>query len=417
MDVLFAPGTAAPWISAALAVLIGLLFGAERETARTNVHVGLRDFVAISVIAHVCSIIAIPWVTVAVVIALAGVIVVHHMREDFAAGVTTEIALVATFVLAYLVSLPHEAVLRQVALALAVLLVLLLDAKPSVKRFFRETVTETEVADTIKFLALVFVIYPLLPDGRYGPFEAFAPRSLWMAVVLVSAISFIGYFLEKFLGARSGLRAAAIIGGLASTTAATQAFAQRAKAQPERAREYARAAAISNAVQYGRVVALLAIVWPDLAWMIMLPFGGAAIVGLVIGMWPTATRDADVPVVDIGNPLRIAPAIKFAAFLGVVSLGSKWAMYAYGGGAFVWTSALAGLVDVDAVVLSAGDRHIAVQLPTIVIAWSIVAAMAANVIVKSVIAATSATAQFSRLVIVGMTAMIVVCATILLVMG
>lgn len=417
MDVLFAPGTAAPWISAALAVLIGLLFGAERETARTNVHVGLRDFVAVSVIAHVCSIIAIPWVTVAVVIALAGVIVVHHMREDFAAGVTTEVALVATFVLAYLVSLPNEPVIRQVALALAVLLVLLLDAKPGVKRFFRETVTETEVADTIKFLALIFVIYPLLPDGRYGPFEAIAPRSLWMAVVLVSAISFVGYFFEKFLGASSGLRVAAVLGGLASTTAATQAFAQRAQARPDRVHAYARAAVISNAIQYGRIVALLAIVWQDLAWLLLLPFGSAAVVGLIFGLWPAAERTSEEPAVEMGNPLRIAPALKFAVFLGVVSLVSSWAMSVYGGSAFVWTSALAGLLDVDAVVLSARDRAVAGQLSVIVIAWSIVAAIGTNLIVKSVIAATSASAQFSRTVILCMAAMLAVCAAILLVVA
>ena len=39
-------------------------------------------------------------------------------------------------------------------------------------------------------------------------------------MILVSSVSYVGCFLEKFLGARRGLRLAGIVGGLASTTAA-----------------------------------------------------------------------------------------------------------------------------------------------------------------------------------------------------
>lgn len=417
MDLLFAPGDLAPWISAALAVLIGVLFGAERETARTTVHIGLRDFVVVSVVAHVCAIIGSVWITVAVVALLAALITVHHIRESAEAGITTEVAMVATFVLAYVVSLPQVPQVRQLGLALAVMLVLLLDAKPLVKRFFRETVTEVEVADTIKFLALVFVIYPLLPDGRFGPYEAIAPRSLWMAVLVVSGISFIGYFLEKFLGPRAGLRAAAVLGGIVSTTAATQAFAQRARLVPERTTDYARAAMIANAIQFLRVNAMLAIVWPDMAMRMMLPLTAAAAGGLIAGFLRSQGSETAERKIDVSNPLRIMPALKFAFFLGLVTLGSAWAVGVYGGGAFIWTSALAGFVDVDAVVLSAVGHVTAGSVVAHVASWSIVIAILSNAVVKSILAFTSGTPDYGKAVSVGMAIMLAICALLTLVIG
>jgi uncharacterized membrane protein (DUF4010 family) len=417
MDLLFAPGDLAPWISAALAVLIGVLFGAERETARTTVHIGLRDFVAVSVVAHVCAIIGSVWITIAVVALLAALITVHHMRASVEAGITTEVAMVATFVLAYVVSMPQEPQVRQLGLALAVMLVLLLDAKPLVKRFFRETVTEVEFADTIKFLALIFVIYPLLPDGRFGPYGAIAPRSLWMAVLVVSGISFIGYFLEKFLGPRAGIRAAAVLGGMVSTTAATQAFAQRARSAPERTADYARAAMIANAIQFLRVNALLAIVWPDMALRMIMPLTGAAAAGLIAGFLRPSGSDMDERNIDVSNPLRILPALKFAFFLGLVTLGSAWAVGVYGGGALMWTSALAGIVDVDAVVLSAADHVTAGNIGAQVASWSIIIAILSNAMVKSTVAFTSGTPGYGKAVSVGMAIMLAICALLTVLIG
>lgn len=415
MDVLFEPGAFAPWIAAALALLIGVLFGAERETSGAKVHIGLRDFVVISAVAHVLARIDNPWLTVVIASTLGILVVVHHARERFSAGITTEVALVATFVLAYVVSAPFEPVIRQLALALAVVLTLLLDAKPNVKRFFRQTITEVELADTIKFLALVFVIFPLLPDGRFGPYDAIAPRALWMAVVIVSGISYVGYFFEKFLGALSGLRVVAVFGGLVSTTAATQAFAQRAQQDAGRTAEFAHAATIANAIQFVRVLALMALIQPAMAWKLAAPLTVAAAAGFLVGLVQAPKPLAEHSRLTVGNPLRIRPALQFALYLAMISLASRWAVDAFGGGAFLWTSALAGLVDVDAVALSAVDHWGVGTIQQSIATWAVVAALAANVLSKSVLAFTSGTPAFARAVATSMLIMMAACAVTLLI--
>jgi len=417
MDMLFTHGTFEPWIAAALALLIGVLFGAERETSGTKVHVGLRDFVVVSAIAHVLARINEPWLTVGVSTALGLLMVVHHSRQDATVGITTEVALSATFVLAYVVSSAYDPALRQLAVALAVILTLLLDAKPNVKRFFRQTITEVELADTLKFLALVFVIFPLLPDGRYGPYDAIAPRSLWIAVLLVSGISYVGYFFEKFLGAPSGLRIVAVFGGLVSTTAATQAFAQRASQDAERTAEFVHAATIANAVQFLRVLALLAVVQPAIAWKLTLPLSVAALVGLGIGFVRTPAASYARSPLGVGNPLRLRPALLFALYLALITLASRWAIDAFGGGALLWTSALAGLVDVDAVTLSAADHWTSSTIEQTIAAWAVVIALGSNILSKSVVARTSGTPAFARSVAGSMALMLTACAVTLLLIG
>jgi len=414
MDILFIPGAFAPWISLALAMLIGLLIGAERETARTNVHIGLRDFVVVSAMASVCALLDITWITVGMIVVLGAVLTVHHLREPSDAGLTTEVAMLATFVLAFLVSADGPVHYKQISVALAIVLTILLDAKPRVKRFFRETITEVELADTTRFLALIFVIYPLLPDGRFGPYESINPKGLWLAVVLVSGISFVGYFLEKFLGARAGERIAAILGGMVSTTAATQAFAQRARQEPSRTVDHWLAATMANAIQFIRVYIVLSILLPDLAWVLLWPMLGATATGLLIGLFAGRFRQSAAPSATlVGNPLRLMPAIQFAVFLAVVSLISKAAMDVYGHGVIYWTSVLGGLVDVDAITLNLADLTRSGSILPQTAGWALLVALASNVGVKTILSLTSGTTAFAWRMALSMFAMIGVAALVM----
>jgi Predicted membrane protein len=43
----------------------------------------------------------------------------------------------------------------------------------------------------LKFAFLTAVIYPILPDKSYGPFDAFNPKEIWKVVIIISIIDFI----------------------------------------------------------------------------------------------------------------------------------------------------------------------------------------------------------------------------------
>ncbi len=409
IEQLFELGSASTWISLAIALLIGLLIGAERESARSNVHVGLRDFLVISAIAFVCALINVWWLTAIIALALSGVMVAHHLREPFEAGITTEMAMIATFVLSYLVSIPDNDRFDGIGIALTIIVVLFLDAKPGVKKFFRETITDRELADAVRFLALIFIILPLLPDGRYGPYGFLAPRALWIAVIAVSGISFIGYFLTKFLGDSKGSVILAIVGSLVSTTVMTQTYARRVASDPASLQSSWKFATLANSMQFLRVAALIGIAAPQLLIGVLPGLLCASAAGVFLSVLIRANAVADGPVPDftkVSNPLRITPALQFAAFMAVVSFVGNAATALIGQQGLLVTGALGALVDVDAIVLTVADRVIIGALTKIDGVVVVVVAIAMNMVVKLILAATTGSTAFALRLLLSFLAMI-----------
>ena len=72
---------------------------------------------------------------------------------------------------------------------------------------------------------------PSLPDAGYGPYQALNPYRLWWAVVLIAGLSLVGHFAMRLTGARRGVFWTGLLGGLASSTAATLALARQARRQ------------------------------------------------------------------------------------------------------------------------------------------------------------------------------------------
>lgn len=401
-----------PWTSMAVSLLIGLLIGAERETATNRSGLGLRDFLLVSAAGWLVALTGSVPLALAMLVVVGAIATVIHLREPSTAGVTTEIAFVVVFMLSYVSALPQVLAMRPQIVALAVVLTMILDAKAKVKAFFRERFTEAEFAGTIGFLALIFVIYPLLPTGSYGPYGFFRPTGLWKAVIMVSGISFAGYFLEKYLGRSRGQNITAILGGLVSTTVATSAFAQESRRSPDRSIALWRSATVSNAIQFLRIVAIVWALGAPLVADLLPAFVGAAIVGLAIGLigkQPEGSTQA----MDLRNPLRLRPALEFAAFLALVAGVNAVATAWYGSGAIVWTAIVGGLVDVDAITISATDRMISDALPATTATLAILVAVSANIVVKSVLSFTQGSRPFAIRITLSMLCMAVVAGAVL----
>lgn len=384
------------WRSVAEALLIGLLVGAQREVAQPRQNRGLRDFVLVALTGALCALVGHPWLALVTLPCLVAVFVLLQPRETEERGITTELAAIATFCLSYFAALPGIQNSDTVAIGLTVVVVLFLEAKRSLRKFFRETITETEFAATLRFLALIFVIYPILPEGRFGPFDAIAPRLIWKFVILVSSISYVGYFLRKFLGAERGLLLAGVLGGLASTTAATAGFARDTREDPARLLDYWRAATIANAIQFPRVLAVVWVVAPDLAWGAVPPLLGMTAVGLLLALslrpqnsFPQATTS-----LKIRNPFELAPALKFGGVFALVLLASRWAASTAQGFTVIAASFLGGLVDVDSVSVSLGELLCDGKLEPRLAVGGLLLAVFANAIFKTGLAFTSGNPSF-----------------------
>lgn len=87
--------------------------------------------------------------------------------------------------------------------------------------------------------AIVLPVLPNQPVWDQPPFDVLNPYKVWLMVVLISGISFLGYVLIKIAGPRRGISLTGILGGLASSTATTLSFAQRSGKNVELGRPFA----------------------------------------------------------------------------------------------------------------------------------------------------------------------------------
>jgi uncharacterized membrane protein (DUF4010 family) len=91
----------------------------------------------------------------------------------------------------------------QLAAASAVVVVVLLNLKPTLHRWV-EALSEVELHAVLRLLVISLVILPVLPNQGYGPYQALNPRTIWWFVVLLSLLSFVGYLAIRILGPRRG---------------------------------------------------------------------------------------------------------------------------------------------------------------------------------------------------------------------
>jgi uncharacterized membrane protein (DUF4010 family) len=391
----------------AAALLIGLLVGAQQEFALRSrgasdnrPHYGFQEFTLIALLGAVSGLLPSPWPGV---ITLGGLLVflsIPFLQSDsrmYRPGVT-QFAALATYLLAWLTTTPALPGSAEVSIALGVLLTLFLEARRSLRKQLSERITELEFSDTVRFLALIFVIYPVLPEGSFGPFGFLRPRKVWLFIILVSSISYFGYFFEKFLGSRAGFWLASILGGLASTTAVTGAMARRSADRPGETMRLVRATTLANSVQFPRVAAILAVAQPPLAMAAAIPLAVMTIAGLLTTMLLRLSKsdeeEAAAPV-SLRNPFRILPALKFGLIFVAVAFLSKAALALQGTGTLAFTAIFGGLLDVDAIVATATEVFASGQIDISTGVNIILIAIAANGVAKAFLCFGSTNKSFA----------------------
>lgn len=382
-----------------VALAVGLLIGLEREWRKQGEdgesvgRIGIRTFGIIGLAGGLAGILQEKlglWLAPAFLLALV-ILLVSDRRTDgkgrflgLTEDMTTLVAALATALLGLLAA----AGATELAVAAAVVIVTLLYLKPTLHGAVGK-LTETELKATVRFLVISLVILPILPNENYGPYDAFNPRDTWLLVVMISALSFSGYFAIRYLGAALGCIATGLFGGLVSSTATTITFSKMAGDQPKQGRMLATGVVIANAVMAGRILVITAVLAPTLAVAMALPMGLFILTAfvMVIVMWRTGQNSkVSGETLGIDNPFRLTQAIKFAVLLSVISLAEKFLSDQFGTSGLLVLAGIAGLADVDAITISvARDAGGGAELTPLIAA--VLIAAGSNTIVKGAIVA------------------------------
>ncbi|WP_020524820.1 MgtC/SapB family protein [Catelliglobosispora koreensis] len=370
------------WLSVAVALAVGLMVGSERErSGHGPMTGGVRTF-ALASAAGCIAAFAGPGPFAAAIGATALVATAGYLRRaDPEDGATTEIALILTTVIG-----GAAARWPALAAALGVATAVLLVSKQRLHRFVRQSITDTEVADALKFFVVALIVLPLIPHSSIGPYGAIDPRRVWTLVVAVTGLSWLGYLAIRVLGARHGLVLAGLAGGFVSGSVTTAAMARQAKVPSASRAALAGAlmASVATLVQLIMVTAVAdarvtATLWPAAA--------AGAVILLAEAVW-LAWRSPHVSPSElpVRRPFAFIPAIVLAATLSAFLVISRFAEDVFGAAATQATVAAAGLADAHAGALTAATLSAGAVITVPAAAIAALYAVAVNTVVKLVLA-------------------------------
>ena len=170
----------------------------------------------------------------------------------------------------------------------------------------------------LKFLALVAVL-AVLPGEELGVLFGLNPRRVWLVVVFIAGLSFLGYLLSKVLDPATAIGVTGFLGGSVSPGMTIPSLAEQARRYPEFGSVYAGAAAIAATMLFARNLVVVAIVSLPLARSLLVPFAGMAGVGVVVaGLLWARVRTREPPAAELDTPFRVRSALAFGALVAVV---------------------------------------------------------------------------------------------------
>jgi len=330
----------------ALATLIGILIGIEREHRRPDkmeLIAGVRSFAIACIAGMLSSFLALKIDPGILLISLAffGIISAIYIYIKNVTlktpGITGPIALYCTFLLGVLIS--HEFYLP--AIAGSVIITLLLAEKRPLHSF-ATNLTDDEILSGVRFLAVVFILYPITPVASY--MGIINPRTILLIVIFVATVSFISFVIMKEMGTRTGIPLSGILGGLVNSEATTGALSSIAKKRSDLIEPIFVGIILCNASMLLRnlVIALIVDTTGKVFLLMAIPqilmviFSAAVVIKLKNNGHVNES-------IKLQSPFALSPSIKFALGFTGLSVITRF-LNLWAGAAGVYATALGGFI-------------------------------------------------------------------------
>jgi uncharacterized membrane protein (DUF4010 family) len=387
-----------------VALAIGLLIGLERERRKGDgperSAAGIRTFALTGLMGGLATAVGEPWAVPAALVVIGAVAAVSYVRSPRTdPGITTEVALVTTFLLGVLAY-------REPALAAAagVATAALLTFRSSIHRFASKTLTEEELHDILLFAAAAVVVLPLLPDRTVGPFDVLNPFSVWRLVVVVMGMSGVGYVGLRLLGPRLGLPLAGLAGGFVSSAATIGSMGNTARREPALAGPAVAGAVLSTVATIAQMAIVLALADEHTLARVAAPLGAAGVAAVlygvvsISGIRQQATGEQPTP----ARAFQLRAAVVFATMVtGILFLAAALERWLGETGAVV-SASVAGFADAHAAASSVATLAANGDISAHSAAFGVLAAITTNSLTKAVLATTSGRGAFMLRVWLGL---------------
>jgi uncharacterized membrane protein (DUF4010 family) len=262
--------------------------------------------------------------------------------------ITIVIALITYCIPALIMTQPIELSL------LVLVIVLLLTEMKETFISFANRMNNDEFLSLAKFIIIAGIVLPILSDVRIIESIDLTPRKIWLATVIISAMSYVSYLLQKFVFRHSGLLVAGILGGLYSSTATTVVLSRKSKKAPEcLCYRFSGAIIMATGMMFVRIMVLLLIFNMGLFLQIWYYFVLLSLVATGIGLAvyyyksPTAEQLQNYDGIDDDkNPLEFKVALIFALLFVLFTLATHYTIQEFGAQGLKVLSFMVGITDI-----------------------------------------------------------------------
>ena len=344
------------WVKIIIVILAGFLVGLDIKTHRIKKdsasEIGsVRTYAFIALVSYV-------FAKINIYLYLIGYIaIVAHLLLFYSKKLQNKKSGILLFLLTSLVYTFGIIIIRYDAWFLIVVfiaIVFISNLNQRLKKFYK-VFDEREVETLAKVVLLSGVILPLLPRTNIHEYIPVSFFKVWLAVVVVSMFSYVGYILKRYIFKEKGYWLTGILGGMYSSTATTIVLAKKAM-NSKSVDLFVSSIVIATAVMYLRLLGIAFAFNIGIADRLAIPFIVLALLTTLISIYfyHRARRDlnSNLNEEEDQNPLELGTAFLFAfMFIFLASL-THIVLSRYGDMGLNILSLVVGMTDIDPLVLS-----------------------------------------------------------------
>jgi uncharacterized membrane protein (DUF4010 family) len=250
--------------------------------------------------------------------------------------------------------------------------------------------SEEEYIVLATFITLAGVVLPLLPEEEISEQIPVSPYHLWLAIIVVSGISYASYLLKKFVFPHAGIFLTGLLGGLYSSTATTIILSRQAK-EGVAGVQTVSAIMIANGMMYLRILFLAILFNRPVAYHLAVPFIILFVLCFVLSrlsarknkMANAKEQEQEAEAAN-KNPLEFRTAAIFGLLFVVFAVITEFVLKEYGSTGVTTLAFIVGVTDIDPFLLNLLQHKTGIEITTVVLA--IINATNSNNLIKMIYA-------------------------------
>jgi len=397
------------------ALVIGVLLGIDHEfKKKEKFHgntPGIKSFLFMSLLGSLAAFLSLKvlesilfyFIFFVVIVLVLVVFLILNFLKTKSFSSTIEYSLIMTFILGSLCSFGYT----EVAIVFTLMTTIISSLNQKATDVFKK-LDAKEISSTIKFIITAIIVLPFLPNKDYTleafpfiyefllnynlvspdsfSFTVINPYSIWLLVITISFVSFVGYALTKLFG-RKGLFLSSFFRGLVSSNGVIMGFSSQTKNKKFNFNLAAFGVIVATGAMLFRAFFDVLFINANMLRYIFLPFiFGILCAGTIaFYLYHKIIKKSEFRLPEVKSPFSMKKLFYLAIVFFVVMVASRFLWIIMGQSGLYIISFASGLLSFNAVNLSLANLAISGEINALAATFSSFLALISNLMFKGIL--------------------------------